>query len=416
MTQDADGCAAARARREARRRTGRRAFAAVAWTGLALAGCSLDLKGELDGQGDDDAAGNPNPLDRSDAAPDDGGAGADATTSVDDASASADARIPETSDTSALGSHDAQGNVANDANAPTTDAPSLGDAPNPGEGGSICNFGGTWGMKMTIAVDWIPQGITSIFIAPGQGTIVQWVKSTRVQTGNTTTESASVCGIALPDFSGTNFVGGETYGVRFPASLFDVIAPDGGWSDHIPPFTTTGTLSDSTPNATYTTTLSAALMGLTLANPTTATWPATINTAVDTDQDGNYGITIATAQGSPYSDVPVDISKTRANQLYVVIRQVSSLSGAASDCDHISGTATIPKLPSPQGGPTSNGKYAIDSHIIGCGLVGGGKCSPAQASFADGTQPVFSPSGTTVFTSVRVASNATCADVRQLLP
>ncbi len=72
---------------------------------------------------------------------------------------------------------------------------------------------------------------------------------------------------------------------------------------------------------------------------------------------------------------------------------------------------TIPKIPS-----GTNGKYAIDSHVIGCGLVGGGgDCSSTQTSFVDGTQPVFSPTAGTAFTSVRMPG-ATCAAVRQALP
>jgi hypothetical protein len=387
----------------------RDAFAVVACVSLGLTGCGLDLKGEA--VAESDAGDNPASVAKTDATPGEGGV-ADATSSPE-GSDTRDAYVAEANDTS----HpilDASEDEGADTNAPT-DA-RIADTSTPSEASSTCDFSGTWGVKITIAVNWIPQGITSVFIAPGNGSIEQWVKSTRVQTGNTTAETAVVCGIKLPDFSGTNFVGGETYGVRFPDTLFDAVASDGGWRSRLQPFTMTGTLSDSTPNATYTSTASAALIGLTLPNPTTAPWPATITTAVDSDQDGNPGVTIAMAtgptnDGGVYSNVPVDLSATRANELYVAIRQVTSLSGAASDCDHMSGTASIPKIPA-----TPTGKYAIDSHIIGCGLVAGGNCSPGQAGFADGTEPVFSPTGTSVFASARVPSTATCANIRQLLP
>jgi hypothetical protein len=396
----------------------RDALVLLASAGVALSGCSLDLKGEASAEDDSGSVTIPVSVDA--AVTDATGVNVPDATSVRDAGDPEDTSVPEATDTMDRGRDtgiDAFVDVPKDANSPT-DA-SVVDSTSPSDGGSACDFSGTWATKITIAVAWVPQGITSVFIAPGQGTIEQWAKSVRVQTGNTTTETNYVCGITLPDFSGTNFVGGETYGVRFPASLFDVTSPDGGWSSRIPPFTMTGTLSDSTPNATYTSTFSAALLGLTLANATTATWPTPIPAAtiVDTDGDGNPGITVATATGpiaaggGNYSNPPVDLSKTRANELYLVIRQVSSLSGAASDCDHMSGTAVIPKIPA-----TSTGKYAIDSHIVGCGLVGGGNCSPSQTSFADGTQPVFSPSGTSVFTSARIGSTATCAMIRQLLP
>ena len=390
----------------------RDAFAVVACVSLGLTGCGLDVKGEA--VAESDAGNNPAPVAKTDAAPGaPGEAGVVDATTGPEGSDTHDANVAEANDTS----HpvlDAGEDAEGDTNAPT-DAP-IADTSTPPEASTKCDFGGTWGVKITIAVNWIPQGITSVFIAPGNGSIEQWVKTTRVQTGNTTAETEVVCGIKLPDFSGTNFVGGETYGVRFPDTLFDAVTPDGGWRSRLQPFTTTGTLSDSTPNATYTTAATAALIGLTLPNATTATWPAAITTAIDSDQDGNPGVTIAMATGAThgggvYSNVPVDLSATRANELYVAIRQVTSLSGAASDCDHMSGTASIPKIPA-----TPTGKYAIDSHIIGCGLVAGGNCSPAQAGFADGTQPVFSPTGTSVFSSVRVPGTATCASIRQLLP
>ena len=279
------------------------------------------------------------------------------------------------------------------------------------DGSSNCNFAGTWATHITIDVSWVPQGLMGVILAPGTGKIEQWIKSVRIVNGTATTDPAVVCGIGLPDFSGTSFVGGETYGVRFPPSLFD--------SGYLPTFAIHGTLGDSSPHATFATTSTAALIGLTLANPTTAAWPATVTTAVDTDMDNNPGVTVNAATGPIpgtrkagfYSDFPVDVFKSRANQLFIVIRQVTQLSGAATDCNHISGTTTIPKIPD-----TSTGKYAIDSHVIGCNLAAGGICSASQTSFIDGTQPVFSPSGTATFASARMQTGATCADVRAALP
>jgi hypothetical protein len=158
---------------------------------------------------------------------------------------------------------------------------------------------------------------------------------------------------------------------------------------------------------------------VTLLNATAAAWPSTITTAVDSDKDGNPGVTVTAGTGltpggtGVYSDFPVDVLADRANAIGIVIRQVTQLSGAATDCDHISGAVTIPRLPS-----AASGKFAIDSHVVGCTLVDGGACSSAQAAFLDGTQPVFSPvagTGQATFASVRMSSPS-CADVRQALP
>src|SRR5580704_4843508 len=98
--------------------------------------------------------------------------------------------------------------LVSDANAPMDAAEeNQGGSPDAADGASQCNFSGTWATKLTIGVNWVPQGITSVILAAGSGTIEQWVLSTRVQTGTTTTDTAYVCGIALPDFSGTNLVG-----------------------------------------------------------------------------------------------------------------------------------------------------------------------------------------------------------------
>jgi hypothetical protein len=134
---------------------------------------------------------------------------------------------------------------------------------------------------------------------------------------------------------------------------------------------------------------------------------------VDSDQDGKPGVTAVVAQTGGYTGVPVDGFKTqRADRLYVALRQVTEISANALDCDHFAGTVKIPQIPD-----SVTGKYAVDSHVIGCNLaLDGGDCSASQTSFVDTTQPVFSPSGGTSFNSVRLPTNATCATVRRELP
>jgi hypothetical protein len=343
---------------------------------LGVTGCGLDLKGEL--------------------------------ASVDDSGV--DSMNPQhsgsSSGTSGSGS---SGDPRSDGGPGSPGEPDAGDSGDSASG-PVCDYSGTWATKITIDVDWVPQGIMGVILAPGAGKIQQWIKSVRTQSGTMTTDSAVVCGIGLPDFSGTSFVGGETYGVRFPPTLFD--------SGDLPPFPIHGTLGDTGPTAPFSTSATAALIGLTLANAATATWPATVTTAVDSDNDDNPGVTVNAAAGSiagndagVYSDFPVDVFKSRANQLFIVIRQVTALTGTATDCGHISGSVSIPKIPD-----TTSGKYAIDSHVVGCNLTAGGICSSSQISFIDGTQPVFSPIGSGTFASVRLSAGASCLDVRTMLP
>jgi hypothetical protein len=363
----------------------------VVFAGLVVVGavaCGLDLSGKLIEYGDADPSG---------IGPSSSGASS---------SSSGSSSSNGGSGNSSGGSRDASNPGADDGGDDEAGDASP-DAANP----SRCNYAGTWATKLSIDVNWIPQGIMGVILAPGSGRIQQWIKSVRsVSGGTSTTDTAVVCGVGLPDFSGTSFVGGETYGVRFPPSLFD--------NNYLPSFAIFGTMSDNSPSATYTTKATAALIGLTLANPSTAAWPATVMTAVDTDMDNNPGVTVNAAtgpipgpDGGTYSPFPVDVLESRANQLFIVIRQVTQLSGAATDCNHISGMVSIPKIPD-----SASGKYAIDSHVVGCNLLAGGQCSSSQVSFIDGTQPVFSPSGTATFTSVRMKTATSCSDVRSMFP
>jgi hypothetical protein len=276
-----------------------------------------------------------------------------------------------------------------------------------------CDFTGTWGSRLTVDVTWTPAGLNlqTFVLAPGAGTITQWIMGARVQHGTSLEDTTVVCGIVLPDFQGTQVVAGQVYGVIFPDSIFDGMK--------LPTFEVDGVVTRSAPGATYSTSAAAALLGLTMANPTTDPWPATVTTATDSDKDGTPGVTVNAAQGPVpppsdagfYSDFPVGIPAPFqpvivADRLDLAIRQVTQVTGTVTDCDHVSGKVSIPQL---------GGQYAINSHVIGCELVDGGACSDTQASFVDNTQPVFTPSGATTYESVRLPSGATCAMVRGML-
>jgi hypothetical protein len=345
---------------------------------------------------------------------DDGASAADAASAGDVGAGGGEAGgAPDGGDASAnadAGASDGGGMPAQGSDA-GPDASTADSGSTSGDGGA-CDFAGTWGAEITIDVTWAAGGILDIVIAPGSGTIKQWLLSTRTQNGKTVTDTAVVCGIQLPDFQGNAQLVNETYGIRFPNSLFD--------NGTLTPFEIDGTVSGSTPTATYTTTPAAALLGLTLANATTAVWPATITTEIDEDDDSHPGITAnVVPPGGGYSYVPLDISVisfpttvARANNLYVAIRQVTSVSAQFSDCDHSSGSVTVPEITDTS---SNTKKYAIDSHVIGCSVNGtGADCSASQTTFVDENQPVFVPSATT-FTSERFPTGSTCADVRSTL-
>ncbi len=403
-----------------------------ATTGAQDSGSQLDSGngGQPDAGSGGDAGGNTGGGDASDAGSSgstDGGADGDdgSTSAVQDAGAdgatgndaASDAGADTGSGNDAAADSGADATTGNDASADAGPDGTVGPdaAPDAADAGTTCDFNGTWGTEITLAVAW--PG--TVMLAPGSGVIRQWVLSTRVQdAGNAITDTANVCGVELPDFKGSGFAGGETYGMTFPTGIFD--SADGG--ANLPSFTMSGTMSGSTIGSTYTSTETAVLIGLTLNSATTATWPTAANISqVDQDHDTKPGVTASAKQGSPYSDPPLDFLKTnRADNLYLAIRQVTSASASATSCDTVAGTVTVPQL---------GGAYAVDSHIIGChvgsGPNAGSDCTTgfgAQSAFVDGARPVFTPpsdAGTSfpsTFTSKRLATGATCATVRSTFP
>jgi hypothetical protein len=322
-------------------------------------------------------------------------------------------------------SDDAGDATVTDGPGPPADASDAGPAVGL-DGG--CDFNGTWASRITINVSWTPQGLNNFILAAGSGQIVQWVKGVRTQQGTALTDSSVICGVSLPDFQSAGIAGlaGEVYGVRFPDSLFDN-------KGYLPGFTVNGAVTPLQGGGLgYSSTTTAALLGLTMADPINDPWPAmvTMGQAADQDQDGKPGVTVSVAQGplakpvggaTAYSYVPTDIPPVlleppvRASALYLAIRQLTVVSGKVQDCDTITGTVQIPLIKTAAG----DMKYAIDSHILGCALVDGGDCTTStsssqasQASFVDNSQPVFTPTGTTIFQSIRLKDGATCADVR----
>jgi hypothetical protein len=371
-------------------------LSAVAACGLGLAGELVSPQGEPVGSGGKQSSGDDGGSDDGDATNgDDGG-------SFANGSSGGPANGSSSGNSSGGGPGSSSGGPASSSGGPGGDASAGPTVP--------CNFNGTWATKLTIPVNWVPQGLMSVILNPGSGSITQWILQSRAQTGTTVTDTAYVCGIDLPDFQGTVVAGSETYGVRFPDSLFD--------SNYLSSFTISATLSAATTNAIYSEPATATLLGIDLSNPASAPWPDALTAygeSVDSDEDGNPGVTAYAATGPGYSMIPVNLAKSsRATAVFVVIRQVTQVSGTVTDCNHISGTVTIPQLTDSDG----DMKYAIDSHVIGCELEGdGGACSIGDWSFVDGTQPVFSPSGGATFTSMRMPGgmSTTCSQVRQML-
>jgi hypothetical protein len=221
---------------------------------------------------------------------------------------------------------------------------------------------------------------------------------TSTQSGSTVSQAIVECGRFVPDFSATMV--SETYGFSLQTSLFDHVPP------YLPTTSTTLTLSSTSPGATISQPLAAALMGTTMSNPTTAAWPSASTglTQVDHDGDGNPGVTVTYLNGGGYSYPRVSssaFSTARAQNPYVASRLVFSLQGTLSSCTQASGPATVTQ---------------VNTRIFGCKLSGTtNKCNTSQWSFLDDNCLNYTV-GSSTYTMVKVANGASCAAVRSALP
>ena len=91
---------------------------------------------------------------------------------------------------------------------------------------------------------------------------------------------------------------------------------------------------------------------------------------------------------------------SRADQVYIATRQVTSASLARTACDQASGTATFAHF---------------NNHVVGCHVMGGDDCQPTEVNFIDQNRTIYEITSATARTKI-VAETATCADVRAALP
>jgi hypothetical protein len=300
---------------------------------------------------------------------------------------------------------DCDGNVTNGCETPVNTISNCGscghvctsDAGTPTCSGSTCgtscDLSGTWAAKVIVQLSWP----SSLALATGSGTLDIWLLLTGTQSGNSLPSTLLPCEITIPDFPSSSVAGNELYGLTFPNALFD----------HSPAFLPTTpaavTLSGSAPGSTVTVPPIAFLVGVTLANPTTAAWPSTpeMVTSNDVDQDIKTGVTTPYKSGGSYVSVPVNVTKSpRADNAYLASRVVTSMSGTLASCTSIAGTATVTNF---------------DTHILGCELAGdAGTCTQADSDFTDNNRPAYVTGAATV-NLVKIANGATCATVRAAL-
>lgn len=271
-----------------------------------------------------------------------------------------------------------------------------------------CNFSGTWATFVRVPVKW--PGAPFVLLE-GTGEVKQWTISHRVQDSLLALhETVSACSIYLPDLTGSVLTSNQSFGIRFPNSLFDTsTAPP--W-----PFNTTVQLVDG--QAQWSTEAVATLTGVSLPSPATDAWPSPLSPSAlrDDEGDGNPGVTVVPvdpATDSRYNFPPVGfpplfgVDYPRAKLIFIASRSVVKLHGTVKSCDELNGAADIVVL---------GGTPSINSTVVGCVKTTGETCTADEAGFLDQNRPQFTPTGPGTLVSVRMPDSATCADVRARFP
>lgn len=257
---------------------------------------------------------------------------------------------------------------------------------------TLCDMTGKWALKVSLPVSWKNSGTPK-----GAGDVIEWALIDRSISGTTVVETGNVCKLVLPDYG----VVGHRYALMFPSPLgFDA------------PFSTTAAFDGFKVGTSYTTPLTAIVLGASLASPTADAWPSSetlvnnvqrklVPYATDDDGDGKPGITATVKLGVEYSYLPTSDIQL-ADKAYVSLRLSSSLSGTIDECATVTGSVPV---------------VSLDLAIVGCHLFPlSAECSNAARKSVDGSRPVYESASKGDFLMQKLDASADCAHVIATLP
>jgi hypothetical protein len=227
------------------------------------------------------------------------------------------------------------------------------------------------------------------------------MKLQATHSGNSLNTTLTECGRFVPPFDARQV--NETFSYGYPNSLFD--------GNFLPSSATTVSLTNSSPGASFTLPPTATQMGINMAlapfsrDPITGSWPSQASqipaaNRLDMDGDGRPGVTAVYAAGGGFVHPRTDdnLFAPRSDNPYVASRVSFSLSGTLNSCTRASGSANF---------------RFIDTRIYACSLESG-ECNNTQASFLD-VNCLNYTLGAATYTLLKVADNATCAQIRAAL-
>jgi hypothetical protein len=277
-----------------------------------------------------------------------------------------------------------------------------GPGSGPGSGSGVTSGGGGTGACPSVSSTDVATKITmqvtwpgTVGVEAGSGTVHIWTLSTQTYNGNNVTGMVHPCGSSIPDLMGTPIVGGKQIGNTIP---------DAAWeSPSMPVGMVTGTQSGFEVGSTVNIDKSVTLVGATMVNPLTDPWPPSYTGIMTADHDGDTkpGITATAKTGGNFQEPPTSLLMlTRADKLYLATRSIVTLSGTRDTCGSVNGTAIIEKF---------------DNHVVGCHVLNGGECMPAEVDFIDVNRTIFTI-GSATYRGVNLPAGSTCTDARAALP
>jgi hypothetical protein len=235
----------------------------------------------------------------------------------------------------------------------------------------------------------------TVGIEAGSGQVHIWTLATQTFNGNSITGSGRPCGSLIPDLKATAIAGGMMIGNTIPDATWD--------KPGIPVSMITGTQSGFDVGSTVTIDKNATVVGATMPNALTDTWPMSYTGLMTADHDGDTkaGISADPKSGPGYQLPPTSLLMlARADKLYLATRSILSLSGTRDTCDTVNGTAMMEKF---------------DNHVVGCHVLNGAECAPPDVDFIDVNRTVF-VIGNATYRAANLPAGATCADARAALP
>jgi hypothetical protein len=261
-----------------------------------------------------------------------------------------------------------------------------------------CDNPASFAILLAIDVTWAQSSATM----GGAGKVYIWNRADITASGTALSGQVTACGTVLPETPLTGLgrvaAGGAKILIEVPDPVWD--APS------MPKFPFAGRRSEVGLGGTIEFDTFAPL-GFERGDPKAA-WPDSYSALKsdlrDVDGDGQPGYLALPRSKDGYVLPPTALGlgglAPAAEKIYLVSRNVMTLTGVRTACDAFSGSANVTHF---------------DSHVVGCAVRGGGECNSNQVDFVDQNRMKYQAKSAS-FSAKRVPAGAPCSEIRRVHP